>query len=564
MRTDEVSASLLRFGNFELDLANRELRKGGVLLKLAPQPMTLLAILAERAGDLVTREEAQREVWGEQTFADSDRNLNVCVAQVRSALGDDADTPRFIRTVPKRGYVFLPPVERIMPGAPKAEVPNGRPYWVAIPLILCVAALAGYFFWKSAHRAAPGRIMIAVLPFESASPGDPLVDGLSDELISHLGSVQTERLGVIGRTSMMRYKSSRPGLNDAARDLGVQYLVEGTIRRDQGRVRVTARLVKSADQAVDWTETYEDDDASVFRIEQESAAHITAAVLTRLFPRGVLRAGTFHVTDRAAYEAYRTGRTLQFQGSPSRSLDFFEEAVRLDPRYSEAYAALAQACVAMARTGAPPDKLFPRAAAAADKALELNFSSAEAHTALANVRFWFDWNWVDAERHFRMALGTNPSFADAHHDYAWFLVAMGRTEEGLTSLRRAIDLDPFSVHINMDAGWLLLQAHRFEDAIKQARRALELSPGLREAQACIDQAQLFLGRTAPGPVGAADPYSMALRYALSGDKVRAIRELEHAYESRSIMLPLLKVDPAFTGLRAEPAFQSLLARVGIP
>lgn len=569
MPTDEARASLLRFANFELDVNNNELRKGGILIKLAPQPMALLTLLAENAGELVSREEIQREVWGDQTFVDSDRNLNVCMAQVRSALGDDADSARFIRTVPKRGYLFLPPVERISlrPNEPKGKFSaerKPRPYWIAIALILCVLATAAFVALSRPRTVAPVRTMLAVLPFDSASPGDPLIDGLTEELISHLGSVQTERLGVIARSSVMRYKSSHAAPKEVARDLNVQYVVEGTIRRDQGRVRVTARLINAADQAVDWTESYEDDDASLFRIEQESAAHITAAVLTRLFPRGVLRAGSFHVTDRTAYEAYRTGRTLQFSGDAARSLDFFEQAVQHDPRYADAYAALADACVSMARAGGPPEKLFPRAAAAAEKALELNSSSPEAHNALANVRFWFDWNWADAERHFRVALGINPSFADAHHDYAWFLVAMGRTEEGLTSLRRAIELDPFSVRVNMDAGWLLLQAHHFEDAIKQAKRALELSPGLPEAQACINRAQSFLGRRAPGPVGGADPYSLALHYALSGDKVRAVRELDHAYESHSVMMPLVKVDPAFTGLRGEPAFEALVAKVGIP
>ncbi|MBZ5601198.1 MAG: winged helix-turn-helix domain-containing protein [Acidobacteriia bacterium] len=563
MRTDEASAALLRFGNFELDLKNGELRRGGVLVKIPPQPMALLALLAENAGELVARDEIQRRIWGGQTFVDADRNLNVCMAQIRSALGDDADAPRFIRTVPKRGYMFLPPVERVAPPSPVIAEPRRLP-WIAPAVALgLVAIVAGIFVWRR-PAPEPSRVTIAVLPFESSSEDASLSDGLTEELISHLGSVQTERLGVIARGSVMRYKSSRPPLRDVARDLNVRYLVEGTIRRSGQRVRVTARLVKAADQAVDWTESYEDDAANLFRIEEESAAHITAAVLGRLFPRGVLKTGIFHVTDRAAYDAYRTARTLENQGSLSRSLDFFEEAVRLDPRYADAYAGLADACVAMARSGAPPEEMFPRAAKAAASALELNSSSAEAHNALANVRFWFDWNWAEAEQHFRIALRMNPSYAEAHHDFAWFLVAMGRTEEALTSLRRAIELDPFSVRVNMDAGWLLLEAHRFDDAIRQARRALDLSPGLQEAEACIERAQSYKGNRAPGPAGAADPYSLALHYALSGDKVRAMRELDHAYESRSVMMPLVKVDPAFTSLRGEPAFEALVAKVGTP
>jgi TolB-like protein/DNA-binding winged helix-turn-helix (wHTH) protein/Tfp pilus assembly protein PilF len=559
VRTHEAAASLFRFGDFELDLKNNELRRSGVLIKLAPQPMTALALLAENAGGLVSREEILRHVWEGQTFADSDRNLNVCMAQIRAALGDDADAPRYIRTVPKRGYMFLPPVERVSQrqDGPKAKSPAR----IAIPLMALGIVAVAWWLWPVSHKTP--RITLAVLPFDSATTDDPLVDGLTEELISHLGSVQTERLGVIARTSVMRFKASHRSIRDVARDLKTQYVVEGTIRRDGGRVRITARLVRASDQAVDWTESYEDDAAALFRVEEESAAHITAAVLGRLFSSGVLRAGTFHETNREAYEAYRTGRTLLDQGSP-RSIEFLEKAVQLDPRYADAYSALASAGVYRARSGGSPEEFFPKAAAAAKKALELNLSSFEAHNALANVRFWFDWNWGDAEQHFRVALANNPSYAEAHHDYAWFLVAMGRTEEGLTSLRRAIELDPFSARVNMDAGWLLLQAHRFEDAIKQARRALELSPGLPEAQACINRAQLYEGRRSVGPVGAADPYSLALHYALSGDRVRAIRELEHAYESRSVMMPLVKVDPAFTGLKGEPAFEALVAKVGIP
>ncbi len=550
MPTEEASSKLLRFANFELDLTNNELRRAGVPVKLPPQPMTLLSLLVENTGELVTRDEILQRVWSGQTFADSDRNLNVCVAQIRSALGDDADSPRYIRTVPKRGYMFLPPVERV---AAVKETKPKRIFRIALLAAAIAIAVAAYL-WPRA-KPAGSRITIAVLPFDS-SPNDPLADGLNDELISHLGSVHTERLAVIARTSAVRYKTVHAGLD-------VQYLVEGSIRRDAGRVRITARLVKASDQSIDWTDSYEDDEASLFRVEEESAAHITAAVLGRLFPKGVLRADSFHVTSGAAYEAFRTGRTLQYQGSP-RSIEFFEQAVRLDPRYAEAFAALADACVSRARAGAPPDQFLPRAATAAQKALELNAASFEAQNALANVRFWWDWNWNEAEQHFRIALANNSSYADAHHDYAWFLIAMGRTEQGLRSMRRAIELDPFSTRINMDAGWLLLEAHRFDEAMRQARRALELSPGLAEAEACIQRAQAYQGRRAAGPAGAADPYSMALRYALSGDKVRAIRELDHAYESHSVMMPLVKVDPAFTSLRGEPAFEALVAKVGIP
>jgi tetratricopeptide (TPR) repeat protein len=275
-----------------------------------------------------------------------------------------------------------------------------------------------------------------------------------------------------------------------------------------------------------------------------------------------MRSTRFRERDRAAYEAYRQGRSLQLQGDP-RSVEFFQKSVELDPRDADAYAALASAYVSMARAGGEPEKLFPQAVAAAGKALDIDSTSPEAHNALANARFWFDWNWREAERHFTLALGARPSYAAAHHDYAWFLIAMGRTEQGLAALRRAIELDPFSVRIHMDAGWLLLGAH-FEESIREAKRALDLSPGLEEAHLCIERAQLFLGRNAPAAEGGADPYWLALHYALSGDKLRAMRELHHAYEGHSIMMPLVRVEPAFSALRGDEKFEALVARVGIP
>lgn len=573
MQLNEAHASLYRFGNFDLDSKNGKLYKSGVLVRLPPQPLGVLQLLVENAGELVTRDQIQRQIWGDHTFVDFDRNLNVCMAQIRAALSDDAEAPRFIRTAPKRGYTFLPPVERVSNGEPVA-LPASRPirkWWMLAILILCAAGTAAYL---AARRASsdvlPGRIMLAVLPFENASgpEQEPLVNGLTEELISHLGSIHSGRLGVIARSSVMRFKDTRRSLADVASELNIQYAVEGTVRRSGARVRVTARLVKVSDQGVVWTEAYEEEDSNAFRMEQDAAARITAAVTQRLFPKSAEQQAPFHAIDHDAYEAYRTGRSLQFQGARAaleRSIAQFEEAIRVDPRYAEAYAALADACVSIARAGGPAKVMFPRAASAAGKALELDESSAEAHNALANVRFWFDWNWAEAEHHFTRSLATNPSYAPAHHDYAWYLVAMGRTEEGLTSLRRAIALDPLSVRVNIDAGWLLMQAHRYDQAIVQAKRALELDPGLEEANFCMKRARQYQHKEADSVLqsGGSNPYAMAVYYASAGDKTHAMESLEQAVETRSLMMPLLKVDPAFTSLHGEAGFQKLVNKIGI-
>jgi Tfp pilus assembly protein PilF len=211
----------------------------------------------------------------------------------------------------------------------------------------------------------------------------------------------------------------------------------------------------------------------------------------------------------------------------------------------------------------------------AEKALAINHSSAEAHNALANAFFWYEWNWPAAEEHFKRAIAINSSFSPAYHDYAFFLIAMGRTEQGLSSLRRAIALDPLSARVNIDAGWLLLQAHRFDEAIRQARRALELEPGLAEANACIRRSMLYQRKLAPDPAtaqklreaeksGTGDPFNLATGYAFLGQKDRALDQIENAFAKHSIVMPLLRSEPAFDVLHNEPRFQALTRKLALP
>jgi TolB-like protein/DNA-binding winged helix-turn-helix (wHTH) protein/Tfp pilus assembly protein PilF len=583
----EDSLLLLRFGAFELDLHNNELRRGGVLLKLTPQQFQVLRLLAENAGQLQMRETIQRAVWGTDTFVDFDRNLNVCITQIRSALNDDSEAPRYIQTAPKQGYRFIAPVERVaMPGLePVVERARTSRLWIAVISAASICLLAaGYFVW---HRTPPsGKVTIAVLPFENLggdASQDPFINGLQEELMSDLGTVQPDRLGVIGRSSVMRFKNG-------SRELHVDYLLEGSVRRSAGRVRVTARLIKAVDQSEAWTGSYEQNESELFQMQEEAAAQISAAVAGKLFGAVHAQAASPHAHNREAYEAYLKGRYLQQKqnlADLTRSIPYFQEAARLDAKFAEPSVALAESYVSLGRTGSPSQSTFPLARIAAEHALELNEANAEAHNALANVFFWYEWNWQEAERHFARAIAINPSFSVAHHDYAFYLVAMGHTEQGLESLRRAIALDPLSTRVNMDAGWVLLHAHRFDDAIRQAKRALELEPGLPEANACIVRALLSQQkykealeaipslRGKPGnaeeilkefyrqkpPV--ADPITMAQRYAFLSENTKALDALDRAYEARSILMPLLKTEPSFTPLHAEPRFQALARKLGL-
>jgi TolB-like protein/tetratricopeptide (TPR) repeat protein len=429
--------------------------------------------------------------------------------------------------------------------------------------------------------------MLATLPFENLS-GDPqedlFTDGLTEELIGEFGSLNPGRLGVIGRSSVIRYKRAPHGIDQVGRELGVDYVVEGTVRKSAGQIRVAARLIKVTDQAQVWADTSERSESEMFRMQEETAARITGAVSEKLLGARLASASATRPNNQEAYQAYLNGRYLQHKDRREdleRSIGFFEKAAGLDAQFDQAHSAAAETFVALGRSGSPPQDVFPRARAAAEKAISINQANSEAHNALANVLFWYDWNWPLADEHFKRAIEVNSSFSLAYHDYAFFLIAMGRTEQGLASLRRAIALDPLSARVNIDGGWLLLQAHRFDDAIRQARRALELEPGLAEANACIERSLMYqkkyptdsqaaLKRLYVQKIqeaeksGRGDPFNLAANYVFLGQKDRALAELERAFETHSIMMPLLRTEPAFDALHSEPRFQALSRKLALP
>ncbi len=572
MPPTDTGAGVLRFGNFELDTRAGELRRAGVLIKLTPQQLKLLQYLAEHSGEILGREQIQREIWGSDTVVEFDRNLNVCIAQLRSILNDDSASPRFIETVPKRGYRFVAPV--IRPETPNEAPPRSLPRrWLLAGGLTAILAVVVVVFVFARNSQSIPDVRLAVMPFESLTgdaTDEPAVAGL-------IGSVQPARLGVIGRSSVMRYKNSRPPLDQVARDLRVDYVVEGTLREDAGRVRVTARLIRVSDQVQIWTDTFEQDESNLFEMQEDAAARITGAVLRHLFPSSGATVKTARRRSHKALEAYINGRFLQHKGNLAdlnRSVSFFEQATRSDGSFSEAYAALAETFIALAQSGHGGLDSFARAKTAAESALRSDDSNAEAQNAIANVLFWHEWNWPEAERHFNRAIAINPSFALAQHDYAFFLVAMGRTEAGLSSWRRAVAIDPLSTRVNIDGGWLLLQAHRFDDAIRQAQRALELSPGLEEASACIARARQYQGRADAETLkqfralmenpGRVEAFSYATACALMGDNSKALDALDRAYAAQSAMMPMLKTEPAFSRLHGDARFDTLVRKMRFP
>ena len=572
-----ADARILRFGAFELDLRHEELRRAGVLIRLSPQQFKVLRYLAERSGQVATREEIQREVWGSETFVDFDRGLNVCIAQIRAALNDDSEAPRFIQTVPRRGYRFVAPVETVTEVAAPAEPAPPPVRRLRLPLLaiaVAVLALLAVIVWMSTGTPAPARAILAVLPFENVTqrPEDAaVIDGLADELITQFGAALPGRLGVIGRTSVVRLSAQKAGIGQIARELSASLILEGDLRTEGARVRISARLLKAADQAQAWSETFEMENASRLEIEEEIAARVTAAVVGALFPQAPRRAAG-HVPSREAYDDFVGGRSLQQQRNLAdirRAIGFFEQSAQRDLAYADPWAGMAESYLTLAMSGAPdPIESLEKARAAAEHALRLNETAFEAHNALGAVLFWRDWNAPEALRHFTRAVALNPSYAKAHHDYAFLLVETGHAEAGVAELRRAIAIDPLSPRVNVDAGWLLLQAHRYDQAIEQARRALVLDPQLREAEACIARAKFHQGAASPAILryyqtrtSSTDPYERALALSIAGRKPEAIQALREAYGKREIRMTMVATEPVFVPLRNDPGYREIVSKV---
>jgi TolB-like protein/Flp pilus assembly protein TadD len=434
------------------------------------------------------------------------------------------------------------------------------------------------------------------LPFDilgiPAGEDNPQIEGLFDELLTRLAGVQPDRLRVIGRRSVGRFRNERKPLAEIGQRLDVSYIVEATVRADGTGLRVAARLVQAAGETVLWSESFAQD-ASPGDFEQ-FVARVSAAVLMKLFP-GAAPLAERESGCRQGWEAYRTGRLLANRGgiaSLEKSISFFEQA---DCAVSRA--ALADTFTRLARAEPRRRDLWERSRSAARLALASGVDLPSAHVSLGNVAFWQDWDWKTAEREFQSALRRNPSDPDAHHDLAWLLVAVGRKPEALAALQRALALDPLSARTSMDAGWLLLQAGRFREAATQARRTLELDPGMHEARACLSRALLYAGdiggalEAIRGVVSpdemkavaaldpaeairavfrrgiagnpAMDPYQRAWRLASIGSREETLSSIEEAFRTRSSMMPMVAVDPAFASFRGDARFQKIVRAMAL-
>ncbi len=424
MALESRSSRVLRFGTFEVDLRAGELRKQGVRIKLQEQPFHVLTLLLQRPGEVITREELRSELWQSETFVDFDNSLNTSINKLREALGESADNPRFIETLPRRGYRFLASVSGIdgdARGYRNGEVGSGMRRFRWTVALVSFAVIAAALFVLNVFRVRdrilgstriPPIQSLAVLPLTNLS-GDPdqeyFSDGMTDALITDLAQMGSVK--VISRTSIMRYKKTDKSLPEIARELNVGGIIEGTVQRSGDRVRITAQLIEGATDKHLWAQSYEREVNDVLALQDELARSIAGEIKARMTRQVQVRSGASHPVNPKAYEAYLRG--LAYSKQPCDecegiSLEYFNRAIQIDPKWAPAYAQLARSYHYMASGGKP--EFFPKSKAAALKALELDEGLSEPHMSMGFILHNYDWDWSGSEREYKRALELNPNY----------------------------------------------------------------------------------------------------------------------------------------------------------
>jgi TolB-like protein/DNA-binding winged helix-turn-helix (wHTH) protein/Tfp pilus assembly protein PilF len=648
----------IRFGIFELDLRASELRKKGARVKLQEQPCQILAMLLERPGEIVSREELRNRLWQRDTFVDFDHSLNTAIMRLREVLGDSSENPIFIETLSRRGYRFIAPVEEVAPlngptqklqglhsdsqfaahdagpaptGIPQDERAAGRaPHYLQIStraitataLLIAAFALVSVLIFRYARKPSVSSAnsepikSLVVLPLEDLSAEknqDYFADGMTDELIASLAKIR--QLRVISRTSAMAYKGTRKPLSEIARDLHVDAVVEGTVLRAGNRVRITAELVQVSTDRHLWAETYESELGNILTLQSQVASAIVNEIRINLTPEEQKRLATPRMVNAQAYEDYLKGRYYWNKRSEeglTKAVEYYQRAADKDPQYALAYAGLADCYDLLGSTiiGAMPSAdAAPNAKAAALKALAIDPSLVDAEITLASIKLNYDWDWQGAENAFKHAIELNPEQATAHQRYSLYLTAMGRSQESLTEIKRAHELDPLSLSINFSLAWRLYLARQYDQAIQQSRSTIDLDPNfvlahlvlgqtyqqkgefelaiseLKKAASISPDSPLMLGALGHAYAvagNAADaeklredlirrssqqyvsPFYVALIFTGLKENEKALDWLDKAYQDRSNPLIFLKVDPELDPLRSSPRFQDLQRRIGLP
>jgi len=624
MAQTSIGRHCIRFAVFELDLESAELRKHGIKIKLQQKPFQILALLLERPGEVVTREELQQRLWPSDVFVDFESGLNNAVKKLRAALGDSAETPRFVETVARHGYRFLVTPQSAN-GTPTASPTLPRPIetahrgsriWMAAALVaLMVLIAATWLVRRSAvHPASVASRVhkIAVLPLEYLSHDEQqeyFADGMTDAIIDQLARVQG--LTVISRTSTMQYKKARKPLPQIARELGVDTVVEGTVLRAGSRVRVSAQLIDAATDRHLLSRTFERDLEDVLQLQQDVARAVAQQITSSLTAKDASRLSHPLPVDPAAYQAFMLGRFYWFKRTPDahwKSIEYFQQALAREPNYALAYMGLADSYFSLQNSEVvPPLQFKAQERSAILRALALDDSLAEAHTSLAHAQEMEDWDFAAAEKEYRRAVELNPNYALAHQWLGNDLAIRGRSVEALEESRKAMALDPLSALYRASYAHRIAYARRFDEAADACHRALELDANHPTANMYLGQIEEYRGRfpdaiirfrkayeATATPLHLANlghayarngnrsealevlaqlrtlsktryvsPYAFALVYIGLAETEKAFKWLQRALSERSPTLTTLKVDPVFDELRADPRLVSLVRQIGL-
>ena len=583
MDVEQHTDGAFRFGRFELDLRARELRKDGVRIRLQDQPLELLAMLLERPAEVVTRDELRGRLWPDGTFVDFEHGLNAAVKRLRAALGDNAEHPRFVETLHRRGYRFIGPVERL-------DLDR----------------------WTRRETAPTNgsslKQRLAVLPFISLTGDaghDYFAEGLREEMITELGRMCAGRLGVIARTSSTLIQRTATRVRDIGQALRVDFVVEGHVRLEGDRARITVQLVETRGETQLWADSYERHLSDYFQVQSEVATEIVRSLAVELLPisADAPEIGTRHV---AAHQAYLKGRYHWNKADDDAvvpAIAFFQQAVALDEQFACAHSALARAYVGAVNY----DIIEPRAGLAnahrsALRALALDPTDSEAHLTLAEVERVLEWNWNAAEKAYRTALAFNPSNVAVHRFYGLYLAARGRTAEASAAADRAYDLDPLCLVVNTSAALVRFLGRDFNAAIERCRVTVDMDERFVPARRLLAAALLQAGRREEAatelewlagqhldPVSLSwlahgfatlgdriraggildqveslareryvSAYQRALAHAAIGDREGALALLAQAFEQREPSIINLGVEPRFDAIGPDPRYRALL------
>jgi TolB-like protein/DNA-binding winged helix-turn-helix (wHTH) protein/Flp pilus assembly protein TadD len=549
---------IYEFGPFRLDTEEKVLVREGQAVPIPPKDAETLVVLVEKAGHIVEKDELMEKVWPGVFIEEN--NLARRIFNLRQVLGDGPDGRKYIETVPKRGYRFVGPVrdqgesvessaakpptsESSQPTAPTIHRTRLSP-WAVAAIVVVAATLLATHYWP-ARNSSSQRIMLAVLPFENLSGDaneDYFADGLTEEMIAQLGQIRPSRLGVIARTSTVRYKHSKEPISQIAQELGVGYVMEGSVRRGGGRVRITAQLIQAAQQTHVWAETYERPLDDVLSIQREIAQKMTASLSIELLPAGTLPDASAHL-NLESYDKYLLGLHELGQGtreSVTKAIQYFQEAIEKNPTDARLYVALSEAYDAATTYYSSPAEVMPRAKEAALKAVELDPNLASAHVKLGYVRLFFDWDWPAAEKEYRRALEINPSSPEAQLGYANYLGTLGRFDEALARVQQAYLYDPLAVESRNEALWIYYFSGRMPETIEQCRKTIELEPAAGTPYIVLAMAYAQMGKRAETLQAAEDAIRVAdypsgnattaSALAQVGEKIKARQILDRALE----------------------------------